>query len=94
MREPAEDGVLGRRRFDDLYELGRDRRLAFTGEDGASVEVVGNPHFPYAQVWVPSGKRFAALEPMAAPTNALVTGNVHLVEPGDAFTATFDLRIT
>ena len=41
---------------------------------------------PYAQVWVPAGKPFAALEPMAAPTNALVTGNTHLVAPGDGFT--------
>ena len=40
------------------------------------------------------GKPFAALEPMAAPTNALVTGNVHLVVPGDAFTATFTLTVT
>jgi len=92
-RAPAEDDVLGRRTFDDLYRLGRDRRLAFTGEDGASVEVQGNPHFPYAQVWVPPGKAFAALEPMAAPTNALVTGNTHLVAPGDAFTATFTLTV-
>jgi galactose mutarotase-like enzyme len=93
-RERAEEDALGRRSFDDLYRLGRDRRLAFTGEDGASVEVQGNPHFPYAQVWVPAGEQFAALEPMAAPTNALVTGNTHLVEPGDGFTATFTLTVT
>jgi galactose mutarotase-like enzyme len=93
-RETAEDDALGRRTFDDLYRLGRDRRLAFTGEDGASVEVQGNPHYPYAQVWVPAGEQFAALEPMAAPTNALVTGNTHLVAPGDAFTATFTLTVT
>jgi len=93
-REVAEEDVLGRRTFDDLYALGRDRRLAFTGEDGASVSVQGNPHYPYAQVWVPAGKPFAALEPMAAPTNALVTGNTHLVEPGDGFTCRFELRVT
>ncbi len=93
-RETAEDDLLGRRTFDDLYRLGRDRRLVFTGQDGASVSVQGNAHYPYAQVWVPPGEAFAALEPMAAPTNALVTGNVHLVEPGDAFTATFTLTVT
>jgi len=93
-REAAEDDVLGRRTFDDLYRLGRDRRLAFTGEDGASVEVQGTPHYPYAQVWVPPGEQFAALEPMAAPTNALVTGNTYLVPPGDAFTASFTLTVT
>jgi aldose 1-epimerase len=93
-RESAEDDVLGRRTFDDLYRLGRDRRLAFTGEDGASVALHGNPHFPYAQVWVPAGKPFAALEPMAAPTNALTEGNTHFVVPGDSFTARFELRVT
>jgi galactose mutarotase-like enzyme len=91
--QPAESDVIGRRTFDDLYALGRDRRLSFTGDDGASVEVQGNPHYPYAQVWVPAGKPFAALEPMAAPTNALVDGTTHLVAPGDAFTATFTLRV-
>jgi aldose 1-epimerase len=93
-REPAEDEAIGRRTFDDLYRLGRDRRLALAGEDGASIEVQGNPHYPYAQVWVPPGKPFVALEPMAAPTNALVTGETHLVAPGDAFTATFTLTVT
>ena len=92
-REDAETAPIGRRTFDDLYELGRDRRLAFVGEDGASIEVRANPHYPYAQVWVPAGKPFAALEPMAAPTNALVTGNAHLVEPGDAFTCRFSIKV-
>jgi galactose mutarotase-like enzyme len=92
-REAAEEEPIGRRTFDDLYRLGRDRRLAFTGEDGATIEVIGNPHFPYAQVWVPAGKPFAALEPMAAPTNALVDGATHLVVPGDAFATRFTLRV-
>jgi galactose mutarotase-like enzyme len=93
-RETAEESVIGRRTYDDLYRLGRDRRLALTGEDGASIALQGNPHYPYAQVWVPPGKPFAALEPMAAPTNALVTGDLHLVEPGDSFTARFTLTVT
>jgi galactose mutarotase-like enzyme len=92
-REAAEDDVVGRRTFDDLYALGRDRRCSFRGEDGASVEVRGDAHYPYAQVWVPAGERFAALEPMTAPTNALAGGDPPLVEPGDAFTARFELRV-
>lgn len=93
-REPAERALLGRRTFDDLYGLGRDRRLGLVGEDGASIAVEGDPHFPFAQVWVPAGKSFAALEPMAAPTNALVEGTTHLVAPGDAFTARFTLTVS
>src|SRR5213079_3080870 len=50
-RERAEIHVVGRRTFDDLYALGRNRRLAFTGEDGAGVELHGDTHYPYGQVW-------------------------------------------
>ena len=92
-REPAEEEPIGRRTFDDLYALGRDRRFALTGEDGAMVEMQGNPHYPYAQVWVPAGKPFAALEPMAARTNGLVDGDTHLVVPGDGFTTRFTLTV-
>jgi galactose mutarotase-like enzyme len=93
-REPVEDDAIGGRTFDDLYALGRDRRLSFTGEDGAAVELHGDAHYPYAQVWVPRGRTFAALEPMSAPTDALARGTAPLVEPGDAFTARFTLIVT
>ena len=94
-RESAEDDVIGRRTFDDLYALGRDRRLAFSSDaDGASIELRAGKGYPDAQVWVPAGKPFAALEPMAAPTNALADGNAPLVPPGDTFTARFTLAVT
>jgi aldose 1-epimerase len=92
-REVPEEAPIGRRTFDDLYHLGRDRHLALTGEDGATVEMTPNPHYPYAQVWVPAGKPYAALEPMAARTNGLVDGDTHLVVPGDSFTTRFTLRL-
>ena len=38
-REPAEAAAIGRRTFDDLYALGRDRRLAFEPEPGTRVEL-------------------------------------------------------
>jgi galactose mutarotase-like enzyme len=91
--EPAEDAPLGRRRFDDLYALGRDRRLAFTTDDGPSVELRCGAGYPYAQVWVPAGRRYAALEPMTAPTNALLAGTAPLVAPGDAYRASFTLAL-
>jgi aldose 1-epimerase len=88
--EPAEDEPIGRRRFDDLYALGRDRRLAFVGDD-QEIELHCGAGYPYAQVWVPAGRTYAALEPMAAPTNALVAGTAPVVEPGDTYTARFTL---
>ena len=93
--ERAEREPLRRRTFDDAYALGRDRRLGFASEaDGTSIEMRAGEGYPYAQVWVPPGRPFAALEPMAAPTNALADGNAPLVEPGDAFTARFTLAVT
>jgi len=64
------------------------------GPDRSSVAVVGDASYPYAQVWVPPGRPFAALEPMTVPTNALVAGFTPFVEPGDAFTARFRIEIS
>jgi galactose mutarotase-like enzyme len=98
--EPAESAPIGRRTFDDLYALGggRNRLLAFDAApgddgDGPAVELRCGTGYPYAQVWVPAGRPFAALEPMTAPTNALVTGTTPMVRPGETFTATFELRL-
>ena len=88
--EPAEAEPIGRRTFDDLYALGRGRRLAFEADTG-TVELRCGSGYPFAQVWVPPGKRFAALEPMAAPTNALAEGTAPLVAPGERFSARFEL---
>ena len=90
--EPAEAAPIGRRTFDDLYRLGRQRRLALEA-DGAAIELHCAENYPFAQVWVPPGRQFAALEPMAAPTNALVAGTTPFVRSGEAFTATFALTI-
>ena len=62
-------------------------------EDVTSITMRAGPGYPYAQVWVPAGRPFAALEPMTAATNSLVDGTAPLVEPGDAFTARFTLAV-
>ena len=64
--------------------------LGLEGDHG-SVTVRGDPGYPFAQVWVPPGRAFAALEPMTVATNALVAGTAPLVAPGDTFSATFTL---
>jgi galactose mutarotase-like enzyme len=42
---------------------------------------------------VPAGKPFVALEPMTAPTNALVDRTAAVVRRGDSFTASFSLTL-
>jgi aldose 1-epimerase len=92
--EKAEAAPLGRRTFDDLYRLGNTRRLSFEGDDDTAIELRCESGYPYAQVWVPHGRSYGALEPMAAPTNALGAGSAPLVGPGDSYTARFVLAIT
>jgi aldose 1-epimerase len=91
--ETPEAEPIGGRTFDDLYALGRVHRMAFETDD-AAVELWCDSKYPYAQVWVPAGRSFGALEPMAAPTNALVDGTTPLVEPGDSYSARFVLTVT
>jgi galactose mutarotase-like enzyme len=90
--QPASSEPIGDRAFDDLYALGDDRRLAI--DDGRrAVSVEFDEGYPFAQVYSPADAPFACLEPMTAPTNALVTGAARLVEPGDTFEATFTLSL-
>ncbi|MCU1449456.1 MAG: Aldose 1-epimerase [Acidimicrobiales bacterium] len=86
--QPETCEPIGERSFDDLHALDADRRLVLEG-DGRTVSVEFDEGYPFAQVYSPAGARFACLEPMTAPTNALVTGDCPLVEPGNAFTARF-----
>jgi galactose mutarotase-like enzyme len=90
--EPAERVPLRGHELDDLYALGPDRVLALHA--GAHrVRVTFDDHYPYAQVYAPAGKRFCALEPMTAPTNALVTGDHPTVRPGATFVARFTIAV-
>jgi aldose 1-epimerase len=63
---------------------GADRRI--------TVEFLSG--YRYVQIFAPKGKDLIALEPMTAPTNALVSGReLTLVEPGGRFRAVFRLRV-
>jgi aldose 1-epimerase len=88
--QPEECEPIGERSFDDLYALDGDRRLALDGGRRA-VEVELDEGYAFAQVYSPAGAGFACLEPMTAPTNALVTGDCPLVEPGRELTARFSI---
>lgn len=90
--EPAEAEPIGRRTFDDGYRLGPDRVLGLEAA-GRRLTLELDRHYPCAQVWVPAGHGFVALEPMTAPTNALVTGAHPTVDPGESFSARFVVRV-
>jgi hypothetical protein len=67
--EPAFAGPLGDRTYDDLFEAPAEPLRA--GE----VEVRFGQGVRWAQVFAPEGEELIAFEPMAAPTNALVSGD-------------------
>lgn len=90
--ELTEAAALGDRAFDHLYALGDGRRLAIEG-GGRRVSVLCGEGYRFAQVFAPPGGDFVCLEPMTAPTNALISGNYEVVEPGGSFSAAFSIRI-
>ena len=90
--EEAEDGPIGDRTFDDLYQLGDDRELALTG-GGRRVGVELGDGYRFAQVFAPPGAGTVCLEPMTAPVNALVDGGYAVAPPGSPFAATFRVGV-
>jgi aldose 1-epimerase len=96
-REPAaiEPRPLGGRTYDDAFHApspgtafvlsGPDRRLELRLDSG----------YPFTQIFAPSGLDAIAIEPMTAPTNALLSAGPELtfVPPGETFGATFSISV-
>jgi galactose mutarotase-like enzyme len=105
LRSVAADTVLlgdgpDQNALDDAYRLGpdaADRRFLLTGTTASGetrslrVEVLDG--YAYAQVYAPRGAAVAAIEPMTAPINALVTGDHPSVAPGAQLAATFAVAV-
>lgn len=76
--------------FDDVPEgavftlAGGDRRLEVTFEKG----------YPAAQLFAPPGEALVAIEPMAAPTDALVRGDYRRATADQPATARFSIRVS
>ena len=89
MEEPAEIFPLADRTFDDGYHVGE--RARFVAGRIAVTFLFG---YPYAQVYAPRDSDFICIEPMTAPTNALVSGDgLRHVVPGGTFRAAFEIRV-
>jgi galactose mutarotase-like enzyme len=97
-REAAqvEAGPLGSRTFDDAYAAPEGSDPFVVAGGGRRVEVAFGEGYRYAQVYAPADDDVIALEPMTAPTNALVTGGPDLpfAAPGDRYRATFRVTVT
>jgi aldose 1-epimerase len=90
----AFDGALADRSFDDGFALdgGSSEFAVSAGRRRIAVELLEG--FRYAQVYAPEDQGFVALEPMTAPTNALVSGRGLTILPaGGEFRAAFRIRV-
>jgi galactose mutarotase-like enzyme len=90
-----EPGPLGSRTYDDAFLApspgtafalaGPDRRLELRMDSG----------YTFTQIYAPSDTEAVAIEPMTAPTNALLTAGPELtfVPPGETFGAAFSIQV-
>jgi aldose 1-epimerase len=87
--EPATipPGPLGDRTFDDGFS-GVNGPFVLA-DDNRRISVTFERGYPYAQVFAPEGQALICSEPMTAPTNALMTGDLRTIEAGEEFTASF-----
>jgi aldose 1-epimerase len=97
-REPAEieDGPLGSRTFDDEFVAPVDSApLVLTGGP-RRIEVELLSGYPFTQVYAPADDDVVALEPMTAPTDALIAGGseLPLAPPGESFRAEFSITVS
>lgn len=91
---PALDGPLGSTSYDTGFALARPGETFSITGGGFSIAVEFCDGFRYAQIYAPGNKDFIAIEPMTAPTNALLSGSgLRIVRPGDHFTAIFRVSV-
>jgi aldose 1-epimerase len=87
---PALHGRLGERDFDDGFVLLNEQPSFSISGGGRRLTVEFLEGYGYAQLYAPPGHHYIAIEPMTAPTNALITGDgLRLAPPGEKFRAIF-----
>jgi galactose mutarotase-like enzyme len=87
-------GPLRRKTFDDGFGGVEPRAELSVRADQHGVTVSFDEGYSYAQVYAPSNQDVVALEPMTAPTNALVSGRgLAFAQPGTSYRAVFSLHV-
>jgi len=95
-REPVaiETGPLGSRTYDDAFLAPAGGAPFALQGGGRRIELRMGEAYPFAQIYAPADTDAVAIEPMTAPTDALVTGaDLTAVGPGESFGASFAIRV-
>jgi aldose 1-epimerase len=89
------DGALGEASYDDGFALEVWPAALSLSGGSRMVTVEFDKGYGFAQVYAPRGQDLVALEPMTAPTNALVSGDgLTILRPGDKFTTEFRVIVS
>ncbi|WP_179466474.1 aldose 1-epimerase [Mycolicibacterium vinylchloridicum] len=90
---PAFSESLGNKIFDDGFdEVSPGAIFTLAGGD-RRLDVVMDQGYPAAQIFAPATDDLIAIEPMAAPTNALRAGGYRSAQPGQPDVAVFTVRV-
>jgi len=92
--EPARRFRLGETTFDDGYDGLPDRAEFAVSGGGRRLSVRFDQGYAAVQIFAPSSDPVICFEPIAAPVNALVSGDgLRLAQPGESFTAGFSIAV-
>jgi galactose mutarotase-like enzyme len=95
-REPATIATapLGTRTYDDAFLAPPPSEHFALSAGGRRLELRMDAGYPFTQIYAPADTDAVAIEPMTAPTNALVNGaDLPTVEPGESFRAAFAIVV-
>jgi len=85
-------GPLGERTFDDAY-LAPSGPFVLAG-GGRRISLAFEQGYGYSQLYAPLDDEVIAFEPMAAPTDALISGDgLQMLDPGDRYEAIFSIEV-
>jgi aldose 1-epimerase len=95
-REPVSiaTGALGERTYDDAFLAPPGAEPFALVGGGRRIELRLGSGYPFTQIYAPADTDAVAIEPMTAPTDALLTGtDLSWVEPSERFTASFSVQV-
>lgn len=87
--------ALAARTYDDAFTAPEGGQSFTLGGGGRRLELRLGEGYRFTQIYAPADTDAVAIEPMTAPTNALVAGGpeLPLVDPGQTFVAKFSIRV-